>query len=98
MKHALLDILFYICANIVGFLGITLCYMIGMKTGTLPEITNTDQAAAFHNEFFRGSVIVWLCGAAASLAWFAIKAPQRAAFLAAPIGLTVTYGLYVLFF
>jgi hypothetical protein len=89
-------ILLFLITNTLGFLGVGICFYIGILTHTLDLSDPSFDAASFKSRFIMGTMTAWLICAVLSFGWFFMKGRLRFVFLWAPALVPIIYGLSVL--
>lgn len=82
-----------IAANIIGFLGISLAYNLGIGLGLLDTDSENTQAILLQHKFFTGTTMTWVACAVFSLSFLFLKNSARLLFLSAAVILPFAYGL-----
>ena len=89
----LVNISIFIAANILGFLGISLAYNLGISLNLLDIDSQSNHTAALQQQFFTGASLTWLVCAVFSISFLFLHNNARLIFLTAPVILPFGYGL-----
>ncbi len=82
-----------IVANIIGFLGVSLAYNLGIGLGFLDADSASAETVILQQKFFTGTILTWAVCAAFSISFLFLKNSSRMLFLSAPLIIPFAYGL-----
>lgn len=90
------DILIFVLANLIGFYSAPISYNFAALIGIFSPETIQENAPAFNQAFFSGTVMTWVVCAFISLGFFFAEGKMRKVLIAMPIVVPLIYGFSVL--
>jgi len=92
----LLNTLYFIIANLAGYMSVAVIANFAIQAGIFPEISDPAQMNAFKYWYFGGGTWAFIAGALVSLGWFFVKSKLRFALLLAPLYTPIIFSLVIL--